>query len=768
MRTPKNRLQDLEQTLHHSQQCSELGQSPQPSPTLPPPRKSVVQAMAFDINEPIKLSTSRQSSFNANTSAVAMAFDANEPIELHYNHATNGYEVGTVPYAKAHSVASELDFGAAAFEVESFDAANDATKSTPAVQPEVVTERSQPLPTKSAAPSLPPQPAAPLESTQGIATADDFLEDLQAILNGEKHYDSEGLRPTSDQPKQGVNPAPQANQFSASAPVPTTPEPTAPVRLEKPASPHDLFDRMAQGIPPETPPTAPEPTYSSAHSVFDRMGKNMAFANSFDLGTISLQQRFDEFDRIFDAEEDKSLAQATTHLPNFKSILNKVFQLDTKMITGEIKEQSMIQPIQWLSYFWQEGGGALNSYQYSLNKDDKEKFQSRMANFLDTFFDYPQLDDALKLINQPLHQKDTAFAQLLEEDEKVGVDVKETFRQALLYLLYSGFVPVGIVETQTDDKTKYKIVAPATDYLARFPQVINTDAPKKGISEVISDCIQTFTQEYLGWRGDSRKYEDIETAGGLYCKAESEIYAKPRHMRTTWHPFADKNVRSYMYYRKQQKDNCLHTVVSVSILKEDNDYEQRFKINACFPQLEELTDTSRSQTTAVEVEKNSTRENVDLFVDSVTLYLCKFPEGDDYFDTQKFQQEFSGDTKGFPEIGVREIPAKNIVAYVKYVRVHHGTTNGEGFTAIPVLDQSALKEDSGLFKFAPHWLSQDKEQEKKHDPSNAYRAFVKACSSFSAAWKSDGFGKAGKVIGSVKKIGNMVVNDELQIEQWSN
>ena len=33
----------------------------------------------------------------------------------------------------------------------------------------------------------------------------------------------------------------------------------------------------------------------------------MAYANSFDLGTISLEKRFDEFDSLLDAQESKAL-----------------------------------------------------------------------------------------------------------------------------------------------------------------------------------------------------------------------------------------------------------------------------------------------------------------------------------------------------------------------------------------------------------------------------------------------------------------------------
>ncbi len=322
MRTPKNRLQDLAQNLQRRQaqkQSSKQEQSPKGG-------KPSVEAKSFDHNQPINLHTSGQGQprqTDQSASVQAMAFDHNEPIELRYNQETNSYAPKASAYAAAHSVEPDLDFGSEAFEVESFDAEPVAVAqsiSQPEVveersqpmpsRPEVVADQSQPVPTKSAASpiqshtAIEPKPSA----LQEVATAEDFLEDLQAILNGEKTYDGNGLRSVSNQPQQVTEHTPQANQLSIPEPATPTPEPPPPSPVEpaQQTSPHDVFDRMAQGIPPEPTPSESTPTYSNAHSIFDRMGKNMAFANSFDLGTISLQQRFDEFDRVLDADDRKS------------------------------------------------------------------------------------------------------------------------------------------------------------------------------------------------------------------------------------------------------------------------------------------------------------------------------------------------------------------------------------------------------------------------------------------------------------------------------
>ncbi len=320
MRTPKNRLQELAQNLHRRQaQKQSSGQGQQDN------GKPYVEAKSFDHNQPINLHSSGQGQNRPRSqrgSVEAMAFDHNEPIELRYNNQEAGsYVPSSSTYAAAHSVAPDADFGSEAFEVEAFDAEPVATAYSMSLIPEVVPERSQPLPTKSATPPVQSSgtdtnPAPAFSAPKEVATADDFLEDLQAILKKEKTYDGSS--------KQVVDVSSQATQLSTPAPIPREPStptsalstPPAPQELTKQASPHDVFDRLAQGIPPEPSPTnspAPQATYSSAHSVFDRMGKNMAFANSFDLGTISLQQRFDEFDRVLDKEE-RSLDHTQTKM----------------------------------------------------------------------------------------------------------------------------------------------------------------------------------------------------------------------------------------------------------------------------------------------------------------------------------------------------------------------------------------------------------------------------------------------------------------------
>jgi hypothetical protein len=332
---------------------------------------------------------------------------------------------------------------------------------------------------------------------------------------------------------------------------------------------------------------------------------------------------------------------------------------------------------------------------------------------------------------------------------------------ALEFMLKSGFIPVAA----TNDKA---ILGPPTtadlDLFknAWFNDAVEVDGTPLGFTTSaallteINACHKTLGRTHIGWRGDSRDYRGICQAGGLLCKAESEFFSTPRHMRRDWHPFADVAPRRFRYYRKSQKDNCLYTVVSTSFLNDEDDYDTLFRTNVTFPQLEELPAPLRQRLTNVSfVTPTNQLRHVRTFVDEVNVYLCEFRAGMPYFDTGEFQRRFSKDA-GFPEVAVRGIPADRICAHIRYIRVHLGTTNGHGFVAIPVVDQSQLL----------HRPSQPVGTKKAYD-----KAFVK----FAAAWGPHGAVGAAPVdanwqnVGtlSFRKVGNMDVHEKKQtIERY--
>jgi hypothetical protein len=106
--------------------------------------------------------------------------------------------------------------------------------------------------------------ATPVSASSGLrdagasaVTEDDFVADMQAILSGQKVFD------------------------------PATKRTVEPERLSQPAT-HD------------DPPT---PDAENAEAIFDRIARSMTYANAYDLGTVELENRFADFDRVADHRE---------------------------------------------------------------------------------------------------------------------------------------------------------------------------------------------------------------------------------------------------------------------------------------------------------------------------------------------------------------------------------------------------------------------------------------------------------------------------------
>ncbi len=71
-------------------------------------------------------------------------------------------------------------------------------------------------------------------------------------------------------------------------------------------------DRPEAPTTPVTPQKKQASDRNNPHDIFDRMGKNMAYATTFDVGTIELEQLFDEFDRTLDREEQANQDNAVS------------------------------------------------------------------------------------------------------------------------------------------------------------------------------------------------------------------------------------------------------------------------------------------------------------------------------------------------------------------------------------------------------------------------------------------------------------------------
>ncbi|MDJ0590880.1 MAG: hypothetical protein QNJ72_12925 [Pleurocapsa sp. MO_226.B13] len=235
----------------------------------------------------------------------ARAFDFGEAIELRYD--SDAFPTATPKaesFSTSNSFASELTDESLPFEVEAFEVDREVTpvskpiepKPQPPLQPEIQPEsaseamevRSSETPLKTTRSVKQPTTVTPSTSKEELSDAQAFAADLQAILNGEKTYDTQ-----------------QQQVVSTSSP---TPPPTST------AHPHDIFDKGKTTTIPPQQSIEPEPVpMSRSHAVFDQMGQNMAHATDFDQGTmdLALEQSFDEFDRILDEQAQEMKVRAT-------------------------------------------------------------------------------------------------------------------------------------------------------------------------------------------------------------------------------------------------------------------------------------------------------------------------------------------------------------------------------------------------------------------------------------------------------------------------
>ena len=82
----------------------------------------------------------------------------------------------------------------------------------------------------------------------------------------------------------------------------TPPQPTAAPQTPTPQSQAQASSQTAPARGDNVPPPHPN------HDIFDQMGLGMQYANSFDLGEVNLQERFDSFDRELETQKPRANA----------------------------------------------------------------------------------------------------------------------------------------------------------------------------------------------------------------------------------------------------------------------------------------------------------------------------------------------------------------------------------------------------------------------------------------------------------------------------
>jgi hypothetical protein len=180
----------------------------------------------------------------------------------------------------------------------------------------------------------------------------------------------------------------------------------------------------------------------------------------------------------------------------------------------------------------------------------------------------------------------------------------------------------------------------------------------------------------IGFRGDGRSYEDLVTTGGFKARARSNGqdvfnwygFNKP------WHPFSLEVYAKSLFLRKgHNKDNCLHTVVSIGFEFDELVAYPLLTDEHLFPPCTKLLkDWTQQDIAAAGMHKWQVRAvpptpgAIDHIEHELRIYVVRLDQSRG-FGTQDWQKKMGGDNP-FPEIAVDQVSISNILAEIVLTR----------------------------------------------------------------------------------------------------
>lgn len=315
----------------------------------------------------------------------------------------------------------------------------------------------------------------------------------------------------------------------------------------------------------------------------------------------------------------------------------------------------------WFNYFWAEARETDN-----LSPGDQ-------ARLCEAFFG--------------VFEKDAGGVRVKPGFDQVSDERKRSILTTLLVIGFKrvplqGFVPAP--KTHLGRSTKVVSIEQAVDCVELQSEIMGTKA---------LTLKQKVTTEHggvltIGFRGDGRSYEDIVTGGGFKARARSNgqgVYewfgfGKP------WHPFGLEVYANSLFLRKgHNKDNCLHTVVSIGF-----EFDELVAYPLLTdPQLFPLCVTPLNQWTQTEINGAAAHKwkvravpatpgAIDHLEHELRIYVVRLDLSRG-FGTQAWQQKLGGDNP-FPEIAVDQVRVPDILAEIVLTRRYfHSGQKGDDF-----------------------------------------------------------------------------------------
>ncbi len=228
--------------------------------------------------------------------------------------------------------------------------------------------------------------------------------------------------------------------------------------------------------------------------------------------------------------------------------------------------------------------------------------------------------------------------------------------KTLRSLLHIGFVRVPY---ESSGARGYR-PNPATDAPSLFTEVVNFSRTGGSVSPM-----------KIGWRSDARAYETLVSQDGFQARARQDKVNTEWNLDKPWHPYSLDVYKNAIYLRKgQNRDNCLHTAVSIG-----TDFKQLvhfpiFTDLALYqPPLGPITDTWTREV-VVNGKGQTARVGSDplgKFLEHDTqVYGVRIGDSMQGYHTENFQAVAGKDP--FPERSVNAIPLSSILALVIITR----------------------------------------------------------------------------------------------------
>jgi hypothetical protein len=194
----------------------------------------------------------------------------------------------------------------------------------------------------------------------------------------------------------------------------------------------------------------------------------------------------------------------------------------------------------------------------------------------------------------------------------------------------------------------------------------------------------------IRWRTEDRRGYDELRKDGIQKQAVDAKRKTDINCDQPWHPFSKKANNSKLWYRRMSLDNEWYCVVSVAL---------DWQTSVCYPKIdqtpklqimpanqvvnEELMNKYPELIHKVEFYDSSTIEHRLVTRSKLALLLVDGM----IFDTRQKQSDDAGAETSYPEQGMCAIDGKSVIGVIELLRVHHGLSDADGFTA--VVDEKA-------------------------------------------------------------------------------